>query len=61
MREKRMMKIIDSFFLSGEEGTTSIEYAIIASLLAVAVVVSVSSIGINLTGLFQSVIDNYPK
>ena len=48
-------------FLKNEDGVTSIEYALIASLIAVIIVGSVALVGTGVQGLFQKVVDNWPK
>lgn len=44
-----------------EDGASSIEYAILASLIALVIVSAVGILGINLNSLFQLVVDRYPK
>jgi pilus assembly protein Flp/PilA len=44
-----------SRFLRNERGATAIEYAIIASGIAVAIVASVTSLGSSVNGMFTSV------
>ncbi|HUC47881.1 MAG TPA: Flp family type IVb pilin [Xanthobacteraceae bacterium] len=44
-----------SRFLRDERGATAIEYAIIASGIAVAIAASVTSLGSSVNGLFTSV------
>jgi pilus assembly protein Flp/PilA len=39
----------------GEEGVTAIEYAIIASLIAVVIAVAVGTLGVTVSGLFNRV------
>lgn len=39
-------------FMAGEEGVTSIEYALIGSLIAVVIVVAVTAVGTSTSGLF---------
>jgi pilus assembly protein Flp/PilA len=38
--------------LDSESGVTAIEYGLIASLIAVAIIVAVTLVGTNLSGLF---------
>ena len=38
-----------------ESGATAIEYALIASLIAVAIIVAVTTIGANLTAIYADV------
>jgi pilus assembly protein Flp/PilA len=40
------------FSLDSESGVTAIEYGLIASLIAVAIIVAVTLVGTNLSGLF---------
>ncbi len=42
-------------FLSDESGATAIEYGLIASLVAVAIVTAVASVGAKLTATFTKV------
>ncbi|MFZ0425876.1 MAG: Flp family type IVb pilin [Xanthobacteraceae bacterium] len=42
-------------FIRGESGATSIEYAMIASGIAVVLAASITSLGTNVKGLFTSV------
>ncbi len=39
-------------FVQDEEGVTAIEYGLIASLIAVAIIVAVGSVATNLSGIF---------
>ncbi len=48
-------------FLSETRATTSIEYAIMASCIAVAIVGIVVSTGTTLTGTYKLVLDAYPS
>lgn len=48
-------------FLFDTRATTSIEYAILASCIAVAVVTVVVSTGTTLKGSYQLVLDAYPS
>lgn len=41
--------------LHDESGVTSIEYALMGSLIAMAIVVSVAALGLNLKGLYDMV------
>jgi Flp pilus assembly pilin Flp len=43
-----------------EEGTTSIEYAIIASLIFLSIVAAVASLGGSVRGLYESVAAAFP-
>jgi pilus assembly protein Flp/PilA len=42
-------------FLSDESGVTAIEYALIASLIAVAIIGAVTTIGTNMTTVFGEI------
>ncbi len=42
-------------FLKDEEGVTSIEYGLIAALLAVAIIVATTALGTSLSGFFNTV------
>ena len=41
-------------FLKSNAGATSIEYAMIAALISVAVIVSIGAVGSALTGVYQT-------
>ena len=43
-------------FLYDEEGATAIEYGLIAALIAVAIMVSVTSVGTKLAAVFTSIV-----
>ena len=45
-------KMSNWFSLDSESGVTAIEYGLIASLIAVAIIVAVTLVGTNLSGLF---------
>ena len=44
--------------LKNENGATAIEYGLIASLIAVAIIVGVTAVGTNLQALFTTVSTN---
>ena len=46
-------KMSDWFSVDSESGVTAIEYGLIASLIAVAIIVAVTLVGTNLSGLFN--------
>lgn len=52
-------------FISNEEGGTSIEYGLLATLIALVIIAGASALGISLSGLFTSnadkVADALPK
>jgi pilus assembly protein Flp/PilA len=52
-------KLITIFFSQKEEAVTAIEYALIASLIAMVIVVSVGAVGGQLQIFFQSVADAF--
>jgi pilus assembly protein Flp/PilA len=41
------------FGVDSERGVTAIEYGLIASLVAVAIVVAITAVGTNLSGIFD--------
>ena len=47
-------------FLTDESGTTAIEYAVIAGLIALAVIVTVGTIGEELSTTFTNVQAGFP-
>ncbi|WP_322039159.1 Flp family type IVb pilin [Burkholderia diffusa] len=49
------MKALIKRFLKEEDGVTAIEYGLIAGLIAVAIIASVSSIGSNLGSMFSTI------
>ena len=53
--EDRSLPVTLSRFLRDERGATAIEYAMIASGVAVAIAASVTSLGSGVKGLFTSV------
>ncbi len=48
-------------FLSNEQGATAIEYGLLAGLIAVVIIVAVTTIGTNLKTIFQMVADCLAK
>ncbi len=42
-------------FLKDEEGVTAIEYGLIAALIAVVIIVSVTLVGTSLVGIFNTI------
>ena len=59
MGKEEMRERLGRFFKS-EEGTTAVEYAIIASLIFLAIVAAVTSLGSNVRGLYESVVAQMP-
>ena len=51
---KNLMNNIKSF-MQDEEGVTAIEYGLIAALIAVTIILSVTSVGTNLVSVFNRV------
>jgi pilus assembly protein Flp/PilA len=50
---RKLSKTVSKWFsLDSESGVTAIEYGLIASLIAVAIIVAVTLVGTNLAGLF---------
>lgn len=49
------MKALVSRFLKDESGATAIEYGLIASLIAVAIITAASTLGNNIASTFNSV------
>jgi len=52
------MKFLLGQFLRNEDGATAIEYGLIASLIAIVIVGSVSVLGNKLSGTFNEVTSN---
>lgn len=44
-------------FVSDEEGVTAIEYGLIAALIAVVIIGTVTTVGTNLSDIFQYIAD----
>lgn len=42
-------------FVQDEEGVTAIEYGLIAALIAVVIIIAVTAVGTNLSGVFNYV------
>ena len=51
LRDALMLKA----FLKNEGGATAIEYGLIAALIALVIIVAVTSVGISLTTIFSSI------
>lgn len=47
-------------FLKDDEGVTAIEYGLIAALIAVVIILAVTAVGTQLTGIFQHIADTLP-
>lgn len=51
----RTLALVSGYLKRGERGATSIEYALIASLIGIAIVTAAGFIGTSLNGLFGQV------
>jgi len=51
------MQLLIADFLNDESGATAIEYGLVVSLISVAIIGALLSIGVNLVAKFQDVID----
>ena len=49
------MKNFVSRFIKDESGATAIEYGLIATFIAVAIIVSVQALGVDLAGVFSGI------
>jgi len=49
------MKQLFKRFLKDESGVTAIEYGLIAGLISVVIILTVTAIGTSLQGLFQTI------
>lgn len=55
LRVNEYAAIVARFFaIKDKRGVTAIEYGLIASLIAVAIIVAVRAVGTNLSGMFNS-------
>ncbi len=52
------MRTLANRFLKNKSGATAIEYGLIAALVAVAIIVGLTTLGTNLNGTFQNVAAN---
>ena len=48
------------FSFHGERGATAVEYGLMASLIALVIVVAVTAFGSSVNGLFQLAVDQTP-
>lgn len=57
------MNLISKFnySLKAEDGVTSIEYALIAGLIAVVIVLAVTNLGAAVQGMYQLIADSFPN
>ena len=53
------MQIKCERFLCDEQGVTSIEYALIGSLIAMVIIIAVQAVGIQLCAVFSSVVTGF--
>jgi pilus assembly protein Flp/PilA len=56
----RLLELLPTRIVRSEEGTTSIEYALIASLIFLAIVVAVTGLGAKITGMYQIIVNRLP-
>jgi pilus assembly protein Flp/PilA len=52
------MRSLANRFLKNQSGATAIEYGLIAALVAVAIIVGLTTLGTNLNGTFTNVAGN---
>ena len=50
-----MSKLIAKFNSRNERGATAVEYGLMVALIAIVIIVAVSTLGTNLSGLFTTV------
>ena len=55
------MKALVSRFLKDESGATAIEYGLIASLIAVAIITAATTLGGNISATFNSIATKMTK
>ena len=48
-------------FVGNESGATALEYALIVAFVSVVIVGVVFALGVDLVGLFQSIVDVWPS
>ncbi len=56
----RLLAVLKSLIVRSEEGTTSIEYALIASLIFLAIVAAVTELATKVTGVYEIVVNHLP-
>ncbi len=56
----RLLKLLAGCIVRSEKGVTSIEYALIASLIFLAIVVTVTGLGTRITSMYQIIVDRLP-
>lgn len=53
---RRMSKAVANWFsIESERGVTAIEYGLIASLVALAIIIGITALGVNLNALFTDI------
>ncbi len=57
---KTMTKTVRRF-VGNESGATALEYALIVAFVSVVIVGVVFALGVDLVGLFQSIVDVWPS
>ncbi len=61
VKNERGIRKFFVFFLFQEEGAASVEYAILASLIAAVIAFSVFQLGTVVKNLYQNLVDNWPS
>ena len=56
----RLLAVLKSRIIRSEKGATSIEYALIASLIFLAIVAAVTELSTKVTGMYQIVVNHLP-
>jgi len=46
-------------FLADDDGTTAIEYAVIASGICLVIITGINALGVNVVGMFGTVTDGF--
>ncbi len=59
--ERQKMVRLITHLIRSQKGTTSIEYALVASLIFLVIVAAVSELGGGVTRLFQLAADGFPR
>jgi pilus assembly protein Flp/PilA len=54
------MNIVRNRFLRDESGVTSVEYAVVALLVALVVIAGITAVGSNLAGMYGNVASRFP-
>ena len=53
---RRIVKRVPTLTMRAEDGATAVEYALLVSLIAVAIIVAVRALGVSVSSLFQTVV-----